>query len=504
MTAAAPLPLKSLVEAIDARLTAFHAARLEELGPDAGGLFSHYEAMVRQGSLLRRPEIDRITYVVKHLPAYDHYVVYRAGLGEIALALAATGRRVTAWEPNRLRRQAIEAGFKALAGDFPRLREHFAVAGDQPGGLGANPHETSLGIGLDMLLLGKDDDEAGVARATVSVHALLYEPRLFLKVRDDALAEAECRAVLQAIGFDSFRPTPVGGLHLATRGAVQPTRALGLPGAHGSCKGVFTINGASYSGSTLLNALLGSHPAIAGGGELHWLATEFERGVCSFCREACRVWTPEVRASINHENLYHSTAAAFGRPYVADASKKPDWFKGLLHLNPGLEATNILIVKHPVRHVASFLHKATFKKDGLDDPVRVLQALKNHYDRTEATLKPDMVVRYEDLAADPKAVLSAILATRGLAWDDAIDDWQAQPHHHIGGNAGPRSQIARAIQPSDEGLRRKYARDGVFLDDSYLEILDEPTFERIVRHPIAVAICETFGYGPVPFGKSAA
>ncbi len=38
----------------------------------------------------------------------------------------------------------------------------------------------------------------------------------------------------------------------------------------------------------------------------------------------------------------------------------------------------------------------------------------------------------------------------GLDYRPQIDDWQSQPHHHVGGNAGPRTQIARHLLPAGE------------------------------------------------------
>ena len=101
-----------------------------------------------------------------------------------------------------------------------------------------------------------------------------------------------------------------------------------------TCEGAYLVLGNAYSGSTLLNVLLGSHPQIAGGGELHWLAREPEvarivgartekDSRCTFCGEDCPVWTPEVRASATLENLYDVTARAFRRPRSSATPPRP-------------------------------------------------------------------------------------------------------------------------------------------------------------------------------------
>lgn len=501
--------VRAVVETVDAALGPIHAARLAELGPDGSGLFDHYAALLEAGSLFRSGDLDRLAWVLNRMPAYDRYVVYRAGLGEMALALALAGRRVVAWEAHPARRAALEAGQAALSGAVRAAGGELVVAGRDPESIPSDPSETSLGLAFDLLASFRGADDAEAVRRLFGVNALLYEPRLFLRARDPDAADGEARALLAVAGFDAFRPGPFAGLMLATRGPLQPPRLRVAPTAEpgprprrasdGPARGLIAIVGSSYCGSTLLNALLGAHPQVAGGGELHWLTTEFERGRCAICGDDCPVWTRERRAAVTHQNLYDMTAAAFGRPFVADASKKADWFRALQHLTPGLPVTNLLIAKHPVRHVSSYVHKARFKPNFNGDPDYVLRTLRELYQRTEAQLPPDLAVRYEDLATDPRGVVTAILQTRGLDWDDRIDDWQAQPHHHIGGNMGPRAQIARSTRIADESLTRKYARDGVFLDDSYLDILDEATFERITRNPDAIAICAMFGYEELPF-----
>ena len=109
-------------------------------------------------------------------------------------------------------------------------------------------------------------------------------------------------------------------------------------------------------------------------------------------------------------------------------------------------------------------------------------------------------VRYEDLIADPRGTISRILAGQGLAWTDSIEEWQSRPHHHVGGNAGPLVQLDRSRRSASEALARKYAGDGLFMDDSYREVLDRETFGRIMESPLTAEMCKLFDYGPLPFG----
>ena len=49
-----------------------------------------------------------------------------------------------------------------------------------------------------------------------------------------------------------------------------------------------------------------------------------------------------------------------------------------------------------------------------------------------------------------------------------------------------------------EFLQRKYARDGVFLDDSFRDILSEEEFRAIQDDRMFKDLCAMFGYKPLP------
>jgi len=267
------------------------------------------------------------------------------------------------------------------------------------------------------------------------------------------------------------------------------------------CEGVFLVVGSSYCGSTLLNVMLGAHPRIAGGGELHWLIREplaerLKEGLCVFCGDDCAVWTPSRRADADAANVYDLAALAFDKPYVCDTSKMPDWSNFIAPFTPA-PRVRILMVKHPLRHVASYVEKArrTRRPGGHADIDTILDDLTKLY--ALARREPvDFVLRYEDLVADPRSVLTPILARFGLDYDPAIDDWRSAPHHDVGGNAGPRSQIAPTLRPYGGFLQRKYNRGDVFIDDSFAAVLSADEIETVLSHPLAQAMCREFGYEP--------
>jgi len=504
--------LKTAIREIEEVLVPFYQDRFDRLGLEESGLYELYAEPIGRGRIFGNADADRLGLILDYIKPFDRYVLYKAGLGELGFALARAGRNVIAWERNVHRRKAITEATDALAAKYPEIGERFTLAGAGLESIDLKSGGKSLGVGFNLTLpVSSKAEEAGLARRFAETDGLLYVPRLFLRKREPATADTEANTLLAAAGFKSFEALPLSGAWLAVRGRGKPTNApkkarpRKSPFPKGAATGLFTITGSSYSGSTILNTLLGSHPQVAGGGELHWLTTHTADGVCALCGVNCAVWTPEVREAITHANLYDATASVFGRPFVCDASKKPHWFDTLLPLYEGVPRTNILIVKHPVRHVSSFLHRATIKPnmEAYRDPQYVLAHLASYYRRAEEVMSLDLRIRYEDLVTDMPAVITRILSHQDLDYVDTIGDWQSLEHHHIGGNAGPRNQLARQIKPKGEHLRRKYDRDGLFLDNSYLEVLNERTFRQISDSPETREICERFGYEPLEFRATA-
>ena len=64
---------------------------------------------------------------------------------------------------------------------------------------------------------------------------------------------------------------------------------------------------------------------------------------------------------------------------------------------------------------------------------------------------------------------------------------------HIGGNVGPRVQINNSKVRSAVA-NKKYRARGIFLDNSYSDVLDLDIISKIMRNPDAQWLCDRFGY----------
>lgn len=228
---------------------------------------------------------------------------------------------------------------------------------------------------------------------------------------------------------------------------------------------VLYVVGAGRSGSTVLNTVLGSHPAVEGVGELTnlvehgWIQELFcacgERApACPFWSRVGREWSDRLggedvlqylplqqrfervrsllpAAVARHDGvgfreyerrtvaLFRAIRAASGAPVVVDSSKGPVRGLALARMR-GLDLRVVHLVRDG-RGVANSLRRAYARdvRQGIqrDMPGRpvwrtaLFWVLANRLaDRVRAAVGPErsLLLRYEDFVADPAAALDAI------------------------------------------------------------------------------------------------
>jgi tetratricopeptide (TPR) repeat protein len=180
------------------------------------------------------------------------------------------------------------------------------------------------------------------------------------------------------------------------------------------------IIGMPRSGTTLVEQIVSSHPAVAAGGELpFWIKRPNSPGIA----EATYL-TPESARNLSRE--YLSLLRRIGPTAARVTDKAPFNFHrlGLIHLLLP-KARIIHCRRHPVDTCLSmyFTHFAEgieFVSDKAD-----LAFAYRHYarlmDHWRAVLPPDrfLDVDYENLVADREAVTRRLIAFTGLDWHDA-------------------------------------------------------------------------------------
>lgn len=234
--------------------------------------------------------------------------------------------------------------------------------------------------------------------------------------------------------------------HAPTSGAA----AAGVP------RPIF-ICGMFRSGSTLIEQLLASHPAVTPGGELELLPSIAQRVLTSF---------PDTIASAPPALL--SEAAQYYRQTLATlfpasrlvTDKRPDNFIliGLIkHLFP--DARIVHTVREPLDNCLSifFLHldqRMTYALDLLDigHYYRHYLRLMAHWQRLFGA--DIFEARYDELVRDPKPVMQPLLRFLDLDWDERC--LEVTPGKYPVRTASVW-QVREPLYPSASGRARHYA-----------------------------------------------
>lgn len=287
--------------------------------------------------------------------------------------------------------------------------------------------------------------------------------------------------------------------------AKQQTEASGS--GHGDKVRVVFIAGWGRSGSTLLDLMIGSHPACTSVGEIKFL---WQRGVienrrcgCDTRFNQCRFWTDVVARTVGDDpqpgtinqmvraadltrtrhlapmlvmrprpeshrklasyrrtlsDLYRSVTEVSGAPVVVDSSKFPSYLWVLSQI-PDLDVRVVHLVRDP-RAVAHSWNVAKPDTDGPDGQLMprqhpaVTAAYWNAWNLAIRRLchqagTPRLTVRYEDLTTAPGDWMRRICSWLGLDPDLGphidIDRVAMDVNHTVSGNPGRHRQGTMAI-----------------------------------------------------------
>ena len=285
---------------------------------------------------------------------------------------------------------------------------------------------------------------------------------------------------------------------------------------------VVAVLGISFSGSTLLNIMLDSFPGVYGGGELHYLVRQEEyRPTCTHCGDHCSVWTAETLRKISKQNFYSSIADLMGVDIIVDTGKSPVWFIESMTYPSDREIRFIpvLLVKHPIRHIASILINNGFAKDSLTPDhakTRGADAERESVFNTiiENRIIPEynsmfsflrdrfnghaVLVQYEQLIQDTPNALSPLLSALDVNYTDSCRNCYRHIHHQIGGNSGTIYQ--QTEDPSHiESLGPIYSEwykrvRGLSLDNKYKSIFTQAEIDRFNANEHIRRMNQTFSY----------
>lgn len=292
---------------------------------------------------------------------------------------------------------------------------------------------------------------------------------------------------------------------------------------------VICVAGISFNGSSVLNLVLDGHPEIYGGGELLKLFRENYSARCSVCQYSCRYWTDRRLAHAPREGLYDYLASIFGSPVIADTSKTIDHFEQIGPLNAGPARSYVLLIKHPIRHLTSYVNNKFIVDEGLlqtvdegtltpdqrQDMVEYVRRRATRmlvaYDRTETILgslaerSGFRLLRYEGFVERPRESLELLLAPAGLEYFPSMLDFASLEHHPIGGNRGAHYQIRKDLPVTRFTSYRKHyyeKNSGIAMDNKYLDTFDDFQLDAIVGLDEYRKLCDRIGYAPDDFPRT--
>jgi len=236
------------------------------------------------------------------------------------------------------------------------------------------------------------------------------------------------------------------------------------------------ILGSGYSGSTILDLLLGSHSEIESIGEFHQYDEVVKNnGICTCWRKIndCPFWCEvreiydrlisEIEIDVkDHQALkdyfmFKAILIHTGKKIIVDSSKRLDRFKLLLDF----DLFDIKLV-YLIRECQGFMYSAKKRKYTkvikpiLDKNGNVIDRIfrkRKIYDGPLKTgtlwffenweminflnkINPEnrITVRYNDLALNPEKELLRICKIAGIDFEENMLNYSAYIHHNIGGN----------------------------------------------------------------------
>jgi hypothetical protein len=234
------------------------------------------------------------------------------------------------------------------------------------------------------------------------------------------------------------------------------------------------VLGASHSGTTMLDLMLGNHPETFSTGEVCAYYRPYRKHhfypVCGCGRAPCSIWKNLLNTPEHH---FHISVANLPKiNNVVDSSKDLSWAMDAMKWarESGINIHNVVIWKEPIELAYSYWKRGNS-----------IAALRNdfltYYERLLACNMPFISVRYRSLVSDPANVIKQLCETTGLPWQLQQDQFWLKQHHHLFG-ASATSQQARNGKSSIRSAA-DYPRE--FLDAIAGFILEIAKDQRLMR-----------------------
>lgn len=263
---------------------------------------------------------------------------------------------------------------------------------------------------------------------------------------------------------------------------------------------VVKILSISYTGTTWINTVLGSHPrgiALGPPDRFFQLKDADPDRLCLIHGTSCAFWPPFLRAYGKEVNFFEQLASFADRDFVVINNPIPDGMGQELE-SPRVKTITVYVVRDGRAVTASYARKMGMSFE---------QALTDWYKpATDSFQIPGnaQIIRYEDFVSDPEGILARLEPVFGWRYsENAIRYWEYD-HHLISGNQGLMAMlrlhqgIPIANFESREFYERQYER---IVTDPSKAVMDLRWREQVTADDRALfdTLCgshnASFGYG---------
>ena len=231
---------------------------------------------------------------------------------------------------------------------------------------------------------------------------------------------------------------------------------------------IVNIVSASYSGSTWLNLILGSHSTAFSVGELTPLR-RFGKAMCKMHGEACPRWSRfDLQAP---QNLYQQIHTLCDKPVMV--INNPRQFEAR-QPDSGFDRRNIHVLRDGRAVCASMMRK--FPEVSMWKAAWHWRKVVGKNERRVRSLPAEqrLMVRYEDAVAEPEREIGRICQFLGIAFEPAMLRYWEQDHCFLGGSQGTLHGLAHKRQQQLAEVQRVRAHGQI--DQAYYEKQDPEKF----------------------------
>ncbi len=240
-------------------------------------------------------------------------------------------------------------------------------------------------------------------------------------------------------------------------------------------KKVFFIGGSSYSGTTMLDMMIGNCDEGFSIGEVYALYRPYRpenfavKPECGCGDPNCNFWAQVRKAGEDH--LYEELFTLFNDiSFIVDSSKEPWWIKKQSERlqAQGIDVVNVLLWKNPADFAYSMLKRKRkhWKK-----------FWKNYYRLYFSLIQKYFIISYEDLVQFPDKVLHSLCDKAGITFHIDQKKYWNKKHHTLFGNYSAKRHLYNEKNKTIEQEKFLINQTGqhkhrsIYHDTSYLKFL---------------------------------